>query len=113
MCDDDTKNLYGWWPMTRKPPVVIFSCAGFDLPASDPKTNRALANVTVSGLAGFFGGMDSHKRGPKDCPLFYDEDRDVDVLSGRQKFDGTCRAKLKKAIPKDLPALEAILKAFS
>ena len=54
--DDDTLNLYGWWPDNRKPPVVIFSCAGFDdLKAEGPDTDRAIANVTVTALAGFFG----------------------------------------------------------
>jgi hypothetical protein len=113
LCDDDTLNLYGWWPSDKKPPVVIFSCAGFDdLQAEGPRTDQALANVAVSALAGFLGDLDAHERGAKYCPLYYDEERNFDLLVGRQKFDASCRAKLKKTIPRELPALEKLLKAF-
>jgi hypothetical protein len=113
LCDDDTLNLYGWWPDDKDPPVVIFSCAGFDdLPAAGELTNRALANVAVSVLAGYLGDAGTHERGAKTCPLYYDEERDFDLLVGRQEFDARCRAKLKKAIPRELPALEKLLKAF-
>jgi hypothetical protein len=113
MRDDDWFNLYGWWPDDRKPPVVIFSCAGFDeLPAEGPQTDRAIANVAVSALAGFLGRMGTHDRGAKDCPLAFDEDRDLKVLTSSQEFDRSCRAKLKQKIPKELDALEALLTAF-
>jgi hypothetical protein len=112
MRNDEYLNLYGWWPAERKPPVVVFSVAGLDLPASGPETDRAIANVAVSVLAGFFADVGTHFRSPKDCPLFFDRDRDVDVLTGRQKFDKTCRAMLKREMPAQLPALESLLNAF-
>src|SRR5207344_3297580 len=35
--DDDYLNIYGWWPERGGPPVLIFSCAGFDeLPPEGP-----------------------------------------------------------------------------
>jgi hypothetical protein len=109
--DDHWLNLYGWWPGGKKPPVVIFSCAGFeDLAAEGPDTDHAIANVTVTALAGFYGQMDSHKSGPQDCPLSFNENRDFKYLTGPQKFHKACRDKLKKKIPKELAALEAILK---
>ena len=111
--DDDWLNLYGWWPVSGKPPVVIFSCAGFDdLKAEGPETDRAIANVTVTALAGFFGRMGSHERGAQDCPLFHNPLRKFQHLTGAQAFDKGCRAKLKKKLAKELPALEALLKAF-
>lgn len=111
--DDDYLNLYGWWPNGRKPPVVIFSCAGFDkLPAEGPETNRAIANVTVSGLAGFLGDMDAHVGGAKDCPMAFNPKRDYAHIIGPQKFDRSCHAKLKKKIPTELAALDALLKTF-
>jgi hypothetical protein len=33
-------------------------------------------------------------------------------MTGRQKFEKECRAALKTAIPKELPALEELLKTF-
>jgi hypothetical protein len=111
--DDNWLNLYGWWPQNKKPPVVIFSCAGFDdLKAEGPDTDRAIANVTVTALAGFFGEMGSHERGAQDCPLFHSPLRKFQHLTGHQKFDKGCRAKLKKKLPTELAALEALLKAF-
>lgn len=111
--DDDWLNLYGWWPANKKPPVLIFSCAGFDdLPAVGPDTDRAITNVTASGLAGMLANTGSHERGAKDCPLYFDEDRDLARLTAIQNFDQRCHKLLKKKIPKELAALEALLKTF-
>jgi hypothetical protein len=113
LCDDNTLNLYGWWPDNKKPPVVIFSCAGFDdLAPEGPETDRAIVNVTVAMLAGFLADIDSHARGSKNCPLFYDEDRDLARLTSSHEFDKGCRDKLKKKVPKEFAALEMILKTF-
>lgn len=111
--DNDHFNLYGWWPSGQKPPVVIFSCAGLDrLPAEGPETDRAIANVTVSGLAGFLGDMDAHTRGAKDCPLAFNPQRDYAHIIGPQRFDQKCLAILRKKLPNELAALDALLKVF-
>ncbi len=111
--DDETLNIYGWWPEQGEGPVVIFSVAGFDaLPAEGPETDRAIANVMVSGLAGYLGGLDAHSRGAKDCPMATNDARDLKHIVGPQAFDRSCRAKVAKAIPDDLPALDALLKVF-
>jgi hypothetical protein len=113
LCNDEYLNLYGWWPENKKPPVVIFSTAGFDgLAPEGAETDRALANVAVAGLSGFLSGLGTHDRGAKDCPLAFNEDRELSRLTGEQAFDRSCRNKLKRKIPKELPALEALLKAF-
>ena len=112
MRDDDWLNLYGWWPNGRKPPVVIFSCAGIALKAEGPDTDRAIANAMVSALAGFFGGLDSHATGARDCPLSFNESRDLRYIVGPLKFDPACRRKLTGAIKPQLPALEALLETF-
>jgi hypothetical protein len=113
MRDEATLNVYAWWPTDRKPPVVVFSCAGLEsLRAEGPSTDRAIANVMVAALAGFYGGLESHKRAPKNCPLAYNEARDVAHLSGRQKFDAACRRQLAKTIAQQLPALDALLAVF-
>lgn len=113
MRDEDWFNIYAWWPGSKKPPVVIFSVAGFeDLKPSGPLTDRAIANVVVSGLAGFMTGLGTHARGSTNCPLYFDEHRDSETLMGRQAFDAGCLAKLKKLLAHELPALQALLKAF-
>ena len=111
--DDETLNIYGWWSRKGEAPVVIFSLAGFDkLPPAGPEMDRAIANVLVSGLAGYLGGIDAHQRGAKDCPMAANDARDLKHLMGPQVFDRSCRAKLAKEIPDELPALDALLKAL-
>ena len=111
--DDNWLNLYGWWPADRKPPIVIFSIAGFESLASEgPETDRAIANTMVTVLAGFYGNVDAHPRS-KDCPLWVNEKREFKSLVGQQKFDATCRKQLKSKLGSKFEALEALLKAFS
>jgi CHAT domain len=113
MRDDNWLNLYGWWPGGRKPPLIIFSIAGFeDLAPEGPETDRAIANATVTGLAGFYGDMDGHTRPPKDCPMWFNEGRDYKHLVGQQKFDASCRKTLKPKLGPKFAALEALLKTF-
>jgi hypothetical protein len=112
MRDDDTLNLFGWWPDAKAQPVVIFSCAGIDLPAEGPDTDRAIANAMVSALAGYFGDLDSHLRGAKDCPLYFNRERDVRYIAGVLKFDAGCRKRVRTKLGKELPALESLLSVF-
>lgn len=116
LCDNDTLNLYGWWPDEedrKKTPVTIVSCAGFDdLAPAGRDTERAIANLTVAMLAGMLGGLGSHEKGSKACPLYYNEERSLNGLINRQEFDKSCAKKLKGKLPKELPALEALLRLF-
>jgi hypothetical protein len=108
--DDEWLNLYGWWPLgDGEPPVGIFSTAGLGLKPEGTDTDRAIINTMVTLLAGFFGKRDSHERAPKNCPLSFDEDRDIDVITGPQKFDATCRKELRKMKSGELRALDALL----
>jgi hypothetical protein len=113
MRDDNWLNLYGWWPGGQKPPIVIFSVAGFkELAPEGSETDRAVANTLVSVLAGYYGDVDSHTRA-KDCPLWFNESREFKYLVGQQKFDAKCREILKPKLKTKLDALEALLKTFS
>ena len=110
--DQEWLNLYGWWSTEKRPPVIIFSCAGFDdLAPTGPATDRAIVNVIVSGLGGFLGQAEAHDKGAKNCPLSFDQERNLQILTGKQAFDSKCREKLKKSLSKEqLSALEALLK---
>lgn len=112
MRDDNWLNLYGWWPTDRRPPIVIFSIAGFDeLPSEGPETDRAIANAAVTALAGFYGGIDAHNQS-KTCPMWANEGRDFKHLIGKQEFDAACRKQLKSKLGAKLGALEKLLKTF-
>jgi hypothetical protein len=111
--DDDWLNIYGWWPDGGKPPLLIFSVAGFDrLPPEGQDTDRAIANAMVAGLAGFYGDVGTHERGPKDCPLAFNQSRDYKHLVGPQKFDAVCQRRLGRKLGGRLRALDALLKVF-
>ena len=113
MRDQETLNIYLWWSEDRKPPIIIFSIAGFDdLPPAGAETDRALANALVTGLAGFYGEVDTHTDGKRDCPLAYDGSRDFNLLVGRQEFDQDCVSRLQPKLGEKFAALEALLKTF-
>ncbi len=113
MTDNETLNIYKWWPEGRKPPIVIFSIAGFeDLAPVGPETDRAVANNLVAALAGFYGHVSSHQNS-KTCPMWMNENREFDFVVKQQKFDATCRKQLKPKLGKKLDALEALLKVFA
>jgi len=93
--------------------VTAFSTAGFDeITPEGPVTDRAIANAMVSGLAGFFGNLDTHERGKKDCPLAFNRERLLKYVAGPLKFDPGCRRKLLKPLGAKLPALEKLLRVF-
>jgi hypothetical protein len=107
-------NLYGWWPDSKGPPVVLFSCAGFnDLAPEGPATDRAIANVIVSTLTGFLSQFDSHEHGAKGCPMAFNRHRALKYIVSEQAFDARCRKKLMSRIPRAFPALEALLRVFA
>ena len=104
-------NYYCWWPRRGKENIIIFS-ADYNLPTHGPGANHAIANAVVQGLTGILADTGTHARGPKTCPLYGNEELDMKLVTGRQAFDTKCEKLLKKLIPNDLPALNALLAAF-
>jgi hypothetical protein len=114
MRDDNWLNTYGWWPEAGKPPILIYSVAGFDeMPPEGPETDRAIANAMVCGLAGFYGDVSSHTRGAADCPMAFNEGREFKYVAGPLKFDSSCRRTLRSRLGSKFSALEALLKTFA
>ena len=112
MRDNDYQNTYGWWPKNRNPPILIQSVAGFDQLAPEGReTDRVIANEMVGNLAGFYGDLEGHEEGSKDCPLFFNRERKFKHLVARKRFDQNCREKLEHLGPK-LGALDALLNVF-
>ena len=111
--EDGYYGIYAWWSDTGHPPITIYSVARFEkMTPEGPDTDRALVNAIVAGLAGFYGGMDSHRRAPQDCPLARNINSDLKIVVGRQKFDPTCRKTLKKKLGSKFAAVEELLKTF-
>jgi hypothetical protein len=106
-------NYSTWWPVRAdQENIIIFSAAFEDLPKSGLEADRAIANAAVLGLAGILAKKLTHARGPKTCPFYWNKERSLALITGRQEFDRVCRRKLRRTIPRDLPALDALLKAF-
>jgi hypothetical protein len=106
-------NYYCWWSDRGKENIVIFSADYAGLPTHGLGANRAIANALVQGLTGILADTGTHARGPKTCPLYWNEELDLTLVVGTQAFDAKCEKLLKKKIPNDLPALKALLTAFN
>lgn len=104
-------NYYNWWE-PGEGNIIIFSVAFPDMPTSGRDADRAIANAIVTGLTGILADVGTHARRPDTCPLFHNPNRSLALVVDKQRFDDTCRRRLKRAIPNELSALENILKTF-
>jgi hypothetical protein len=92
---------------------MLISMAGFKFPSEDERVlKKAIVNTIALCLAGQFAQIDSHSRLPRECLLFRNETRSLEVLAGQRNLERKCRQQLKQRIPEDLPAIEALLNAF-
>jgi hypothetical protein len=103
-------DLYGWEGDAGRP-LALFSTAGLGLEDAPPDAvERGVVNAAVSALSTLRTGLEAHKRGPRMCPLYFNPGRDLEQITGRQRFDARCRAEIRRRGGKDdLAALEALL----
>jgi hypothetical protein len=99
-------------------PILVLSTAGLALPAEGPVAGRALANELAAGLAAQMLAYESsagaiHERGPRDCPFFYNPERETPSVSGRLRFDARCKRRLVAALGRaTVRAFDALLAAY-
>ena len=110
MKDARTKYLYYW----RRDPLIVTSTFGLleQLNEREFTVERMMAHLAAAVVA----GIDPHKRsvGPANCPLFYNEDRDIRSIAGRLTFCPNCRKQFKdKDAQERLRAAERILAAYA
>lgn len=105
-------DYYGWWPGPDKPPVLIFSTTDLGLAPKGPATDRAIANVAASSIAGYLMASECHAKGATNCPNYLNPNRKLELLTGRQRFCKPCIAKLARWHPRELRALKALVSAF-
>lgn len=104
-------DLYAWWDEPKRP-VMLISTAGFEMPATGPVIEKAIANTIALCLAGQLSQVDAHPAGPSECLFFRNDARRREVIAGPRKLERRCREKLKAKIPQDLFAIEALLEVF-
>lgn len=114
MGDSEWLNLFAWWSGDQKPQIAVISFAGFpELQTSGLETDRAIANNLVAVMTGFWGNLDSHKSGPKNCPLYFNGERDWKYVGGELQFHAECLKKMRAAkLGDQMPALQALLETF-
>jgi hypothetical protein len=111
--DPDDADVAAWWPPQRDVPVAVLSFAGLArMPVAGAQTDRVLARRVAGVLAAWYGARDLHRGGSNACPLWANPRRELAPLLARARFEARCRRALAKAIPADLPALEALASAF-
>jgi hypothetical protein len=101
-----------WWSDAGQENIIIFAANYEDRPTQGPEADHMVGNAVVQGLTGILADTGTHERKAKHCPLYWNDELDMSLDVGSQRFDKICEAKLKKAIPEDLPALESLLAAF-
>ena len=109
MKDARTRYLYYW----RRDPLIVTSTFGLleQLNEREFTVERMMAHLAAAVIA----GIPPHPRrvGPADCPLFYNEKRDIRSIAGRLTFCAACRKQFKdKAEQGRLKAAERILAAY-
>jgi hypothetical protein len=101
-----------WWSEPEQENIIFFAAAYENLPTQGPEADHLVGNAVVQGLTGILAGTGTHARKAKHCPLYWNDELDMSLDTGSQRFDKICEAGLKKKIPKDLPALKALLSVF-
>jgi hypothetical protein len=109
MKDARTRYLYYW----RRDPLIVTSTFGLldQLNEREFTVERMMAHLAAAVVA----GIPPHPRrvGPADCPLFYNDKRDIRSIAGRLTFCAACRKQFKdKAGQERLRAAERILAAY-
>ena len=110
MKDARTRYLYYW----RRDPLIVTSTFGLleQLNEREFTVERMMAHLAAAVVA----GIPPHPRrvGPADCPLFYNEQRDIRLIAGRLTFCAACRKQFKdKPAQERLRAAERILAAYA
>jgi hypothetical protein len=101
-----------WWSEPNEENIILYSASDQRLPTHGVGADHAIVNAVVQGLTGILADTGTHKRGPKNCPLYWNPELDLELTINRQEFDSKCDLILKRKIPNDLPALKALLGAF-
>jgi len=108
VCDDKTPDLYVWDDDANHR-ISVVSTHGFLEQLRPPLDVEHMIADTVAFL---IGGLEAHKRGPKDCPFYYNDECAIESIAGELKLCAPCRLKLKKD-PETTKAIERILRAYS
>jgi hypothetical protein len=106
--DDETLGLFVW-DEAKDERISLFSTAGL-LEQLEPP-GLSLERMVANAAAGILTRLSAHKRGPKDCPLYYNEELDMRFIAGPLRLCAPDLAKLKKQ-PDRLKAVQRLLEIY-
>jgi hypothetical protein len=109
--DNTTLSLYGW---SEDRHLSILSSWEVDVEGAQRSLERMIVNALQGvALAILLPRYGTHVVGVKACPMYYNDERNPDYISGRTKLCAVCRKELTKANHVDaIQALDAIADAF-
>ncbi len=115
MMDSQWYNLYGWWDYAAaESAIIFFSMAGFELAGRPDVARQVLAKELATTVTHVRADLGTHRRGPKSCPFYFNEERNVELLKNAARFDRQCRREIREKLSaEELAAVEAIYKKFS
>jgi hypothetical protein len=108
MTDGEDDNLISDY---EPKPVILISTWGFDV--SDEQLLRLLTNLVAGQLISQRADLVEDSDGPKNSPLYYNDERDVRWLIAQQKFTSATKRAIKAALGTTAgPEMDAIEKLF-
>lgn len=107
VCDEDTLDLYVW-DDDRDHLISVVSTHGF---LEELKPPYDVEHMIANTVAFLIGELEAHRKGPKDCAFYYNDECAIESIAGRLKLCADCRRKLRKA-PETTRVLEQILLSF-
>jgi hypothetical protein len=108
VCDEDTLDLYVWDDDTDHL-ISVVSTHGLLEQLKPPLDVEHMIADTVAFL---IGELKAHKKGPKDCPFYYNDECAIESIAGQLELCAVCRKELRKE-PGNMQAVEKLLLAFS
>ena len=108
VCDEQTTDLYVW-DEDADHRITVVSTHGFLEQLKPPFDVEHMVADTVAFL---IGGLEAHKKGPKDCPFYYNDECAIESIAGQLKLCVSCRRRLQKDSG-TMKTVEKILQAFS
>ncbi len=104
--DSRATGIYAWDDDPRKE-ISIFST--YEL-LEQLTPQLTIERLVANAVAAFVSGLPAHRRGPKNCPSFYNAECEIQYVAGPLKLCASCRKKLKEA--KKIELVEELLKAY-
>lgn len=105
MRDSDTVDLFGW---DGEPDYDISLFSMYDLLDQLNPPVLTVQKMVVNAAVAFLAGVPVHRGGPKNCPMFYNDEREIEWIAGPLQFCTPCRRKLDPDVRAALESLVAL-----